>query len=177
MLWQERTQTTERSINNKISTEKIYITLITIKQKINYFSDAQNKAHHIINTLLEEAWNEINKDQANSSTKSKKHLSLDYIIKNQYLTKSFSFAYLCQKFSLSHEFELIRTVTLIISFKELLLTWLTEFSFCTDHSHSLKTKSKIYVAHEEAWFSINISAKLLETNVNIIFERNNLEII
>ena len=45
-----------------MSAEKIYIILITIKQKINHFSDAQNKAHHIINTLLEEAWNKINKD-------------------------------------------------------------------------------------------------------------------
>ncbi len=55
MLWQERTQATEKSINNEMSAEKIYITLITIKQKINHFSDAQNKVHHIINTLLEEA--------------------------------------------------------------------------------------------------------------------------
>ena len=65
-----------------MSAEKIYIILIIIKQKINHFSDAQNKAHHIINTLLKEAWNEIDKDQVNSSTKSKKHLSLNHIIKD-----------------------------------------------------------------------------------------------
>ena len=82
MLWQERTQTTKRSINNEMSAEKIYITLITIKQKINYFSDTQNKVHHIINTLLKETWNKIDKDQANSFTKSKKHLFLDHIIED-----------------------------------------------------------------------------------------------
>ena len=65
-----------------MSAEKIYIILIIIKQKINHFSDAQNKAHHIINTLFEEAWNEIDKDQANSFIKFKKHLFLDHIIKN-----------------------------------------------------------------------------------------------
>ncbi len=65
-----------------MSAEKIYITLITIKQKINHFSDAQNKAHHIINTLLEEAWNEINKDQANFFIKFKKYLSLNHIVEN-----------------------------------------------------------------------------------------------
>ncbi len=65
-----------------MSAEKIYITLIIIKQKINHFLDAQNKAYHIINTLLEEAWNKIDKDQANSSTKSKKHLSLDHTAKD-----------------------------------------------------------------------------------------------
>ena len=82
MLWQERIQTTEKSINNEMSAEKIYITLIIIKQKINYFLDAQNKAHHIINILLEEAWNEINKNQVDSSTKSKKHLFLDHTVEN-----------------------------------------------------------------------------------------------
>ena len=82
MLWQERIQITEKFINNQMSTEKIYITLITIKQKINHFSDAQNKAHHIINTLLEKAWNEIDKDQANSFTKFKKHLFLDHTAEN-----------------------------------------------------------------------------------------------
>jgi len=55
MLWQERTQATEGSINNEMSAGKVYITLTTIKQKTNHFSDAQNKAHHIINTLLGEA--------------------------------------------------------------------------------------------------------------------------
>ena len=50
-----RIEYTPKSINNKMSTEKIYIILIIIKQKINHFSDAQNKVHHIINTLLEEA--------------------------------------------------------------------------------------------------------------------------
>ena len=65
-----------------MNTEKIYIILIIIKQKINYFSDAQNKIHHIINTLLEEAWNEINKDQANFFIKFKKHLFFNHIIKN-----------------------------------------------------------------------------------------------
>ena len=160
-----------------MSTKKIYIILITIKQKINHFSDAQNKAHHIINTLLEEAWNEIDKDQTNFFTKFKKHLFLDHTVKNQCLIESFSFVCSCQKFSLNHEFELIRTMTLIISFKELLSTWLTEFSSYTDHNHFLKAKSRIYVIHEEAWFLINILAKLLRTNVNTISEKNNLEII
>ena len=82
MLWQERIQTTEKFINNEMSAKKIYIILIIIKQKINHFSDAQNKTHHIINILLEEAWNKIDKNQANFSIKFKKHLFLDYIIKN-----------------------------------------------------------------------------------------------
>ena len=74
MLWQERIQTTEKSINNEMSAEKIYIILIIIKQKINHFSDAQNKAHHIINTLLEKTWNKINKNQANFFIKFKKYI-------------------------------------------------------------------------------------------------------
>ena len=89
MLWQERIQTTEKFINNEMSAKKIYIILIIIKQKINHFSDAQNKAHHIINTLFEEAWNEINKNQANSFTKFKKYLFLNHIIEDQCLTESF----------------------------------------------------------------------------------------
>ena len=55
MLCKERTQTDERFIDDEMSVEKIYIILIIIKQKINHFSDAQNKAYHIINTLLEKA--------------------------------------------------------------------------------------------------------------------------
>ena len=102
---------------------------------------------------------------------------LDHTIENQCLTESFSFACSCQKFSLSHEFELIRAAVLIISLKKLLSTWLIKFFFHADYNHFLKAKSRIYVTHEETWFSINISAKLLRTNVNIIFERNNLEII
>ena len=130
-----------------------------------------------MNTLLVEAWNEIDENWADFFTKFKKHLFLDHIIEDQCFTESFSFACSCWKFSLNHKFELIRAATLIISLKELLSTWLTEFSSCTDHSHSLKAKSRIYVAHEKVQFSINISAKLLRTNVNMISERNNLKII
>ena len=104
-------------------------------------------------------------------------MSLDHTAEDQCLTELFSFACLCWKFSLSHEFELIRTVTLVISLKELLSTWLTEFSSYIDHSHSLKAKSRIYIAHEEVWFSINILAKLLRTNMNIILKRNNFKAI
>ena len=98
-------------------------------------------------------------------------MSLDHIIKDQCLTESFSFACSCWKFSLSHEFKFIRAVTLVISPKELLSTWLTEFYSHVDHSHSLKVKLRMYVAHEEAWFLINILAKSLGTNLDAISEK------
>ena len=133
--------------------------------------------HQIMNTLLVEAWDEIDKDQADSSLKSKKHLSLDHAAEDQCSTESFFFACSCQKFSLSHRFEFIRAAALIISFKELLSTWMTEFYFHIDHSHFLKMKLRMYVAYKKAWFLINILIKLLETNLNVISEKNDLKII
>ena len=102
---------------------------------------------------------------------------LDHTVEDQCLTESFSFVCSCWKFSLSHEFELIRAAALIISLKELLLTWLTEFYSHIDHSHSLRVKLKMYIAYEKAQFLINILVKSLETNLNVISEKNDLEII
>ena len=102
---------------------------------------------------------------------------LNHIIENQCFTESFFFACSCQKFSLNHEFELIKAAALVISLKELLSTWLTEFYSHVDHSHFLRVKLKMYVVHEKAWFLINILIKSLKTNLNVVFEKNNLEII
>ena len=133
--------------------------------------------HQIMNTLLVKAWDEIDKDWADFSLKFKKHLSLDHAAEDQCSTESFFFACSWQKFSLSHEFELIRAAALIISSKELLSTWMTEFYFCIDHSHSLKMKLRMYVAHEKAQSLVNILTKSFRTNLNMISERNDLEII
>ena len=80
-----------------------------------------------MNTLLTEAWNKIDKNWADSSLKSEKHLSFDHVAEDQCSAESFFFACSCWKSSLSHRFESISAVVLIISFKELLLAWLTEF--------------------------------------------------
>ena len=44
MFWQERTQTDEEFIDDKMSLKKIYIILIIIKWKTNYYLDTQNNS-------------------------------------------------------------------------------------------------------------------------------------
>ena len=80
-----------------------------------------------MNTLLTEAWNKIDKDWADSSLKSEKYLSFDHVAEDQCSAESFFFACSCWKSSLSHRFESINAIVLIISFKELLLAWLMKF--------------------------------------------------
>ena len=54
---------------------------------------------------------------------------------------------------------------------------MTEFYSCIDHSHSLRMKLRMYVVHEKAQSLVNILTKSFETNLNMISERNDLEII
>ncbi len=102
---------------------------------------------------------------------------IETITEDQCSTESFSFACSCWKSSLNHGFDFIRAAALIISSKELLSIWMMKFYFCIDHSHSLKMKLRMYVAHEKVQSLVNILAKSFRTNLNMISERNDLEII
>ena len=51
-----------------------------------------------------------------------------------------------------------------------------KFYFCINHSHSLRMKLRMYVAHEEVQSLVNILTKSFRTNLNMIPERNDLEI-